>query len=394
VVQEVEVVVLPTRDWAAWEQGVRSATQLKDLVTLILEVERAVFAHAEPYTVAQREASKDADGIDLETIGVGGPEGPGRRGKKLLWHSAAEEACWRQGALESKIASRLGFVVNVFLRRARMLLDKIGVKKTPKKRRVPDRTQHKTEETIDPKPKMPKVNAPPPRPEPLFFRPEDDVIWGKVPGYPWWPAEFCDLYSGGIKARPGARLVRFFNTEEFAFLQPQNMMSFDIMNIERVIPQPHDRHFANVMEAVRCASECAILMPEGRYRTGEFVWARFNDDVPWWPAEAAMVSSAMGPRPGQKLIVFVDINEFCWVDEERMKPFDPADCEEMVSLCEDSCRNMLLKAVATTKKGCEQKRHNKGGLNPISTGATMELESIERSYEQIKVLEMNDEEEV
>jgi len=328
IVQLAEVVVLPSGDWSQWMQQVQSAQTLKDLVPLILDAERAVFAHAEPYTVAQRDASKDAENIDLETIGIAGPEGPGRRGKKLLWHTAAEEACWRQGAEEATVVARLGFVVAVFLRRARVLLEKIGAKKVGEKKRKNMERTHTEDATAESAPKTQK-GAPPQPAEPLEFEFSTGIVWGKVAGYPWWPAEACEMPLGGMRGRCGAKMYRFLNSDEFSFLLPSQIVKFHPSTTNRMLPLAADRHYPKVVEALRLATERGVATMGPEHRTGQIVCVEL-EGFPWWPAEVAVVPDVVRDYPGQTLVMLFRTQEVVWVNEWDLRAFRPSDCQTVL----------------------------------------------------------------
>jgi len=130
MVQEVggRTVVLSDKLWPEWEAEVKAASSITQLAGPLSQVEEAVFVHAEPYALAQKEPFEPGPHAPtLETVGVGGYEGNAKRMKKLLWASVAEQECWQQGLLEAHASYRFALVVAVFLRRARMLLEKLAL---------------------------------------------------------------------------------------------------------------------------------------------------------------------------------------------------------------------------------------------------------------------------
>lgn len=339
--------------------------------------------HAEPYTLVQQEAVEGDHAPSLETVGIGGYEGNTKRMKKLLWASLAEQHCWRRSLQGSKATHRLGLVVAVFLRRGRMLLEKLALLR-------PKGLKRRREAGGDggPATSKPKPGEGPLKPAGLEFHREDTVVWGKVPGYPWWPAEVCELHSGGIRAYgKGPRMLRFFATEEFSYIPESHTLPFELEHVEKLVPHPHDRHYATLLKAIALANERAAVFPSGEYRTGEFVWAKL-EGFPWWPAEIARTSPVTPNRPGQRLVCFFEIKEASWLNENDLKPFDPEDKEALACGRHDT---VLIRAIEVMQASYAEKKEA-GTLKPYlpSPSPTGLCDDAEL---EIKIGELNDEEE-
>ncbi|KAI9196049.1 hypothetical protein LWI28_020565 [Acer negundo] len=78
-----------------------------------------------------------------------------------------------------------------------------------------------------------------------------DLVWGKVRSYPWWPGQIFNEAFALPCARNGKRegrmLVAFFGDNTYGWLDPIELIPFDINYVEKS-KQTNDREFINAVE--------------------------------------------------------------------------------------------------------------------------------------------------
>jgi len=323
------VIRLPT-DWYGEAVNCEDPEQAANLLA---SLETAIIANSDGLDAANPLE------YDLELLGTTDvvDQTNSRREKKLLWQNAAERDSWLKYLGQKGGIAHIALVGCVLSRRLTAFIMKLKASDVKGKPRGNEKATRGAKRSLDKNCGTSKeVSArdkrrrdresmhmvpmsAPMQPPALRFKRNKSIIWGKVKGMDWWPAEVCTV-QGGITCKEGAQMVVFFCTDEYCFVQQDDMMPFDPAYdaVAKMLPPKRQENHDIMIKAVHDATERAISLSDTH--TGEFLWAKIKGH-PWWPCEGVAPTYAMPASQGQKLVIFFETREFAFVPIDNVKPF-------------------------------------------------------------------------
>ncbi|KAG7018304.1 putative oxidoreductase GLYR1, partial [Cucurbita argyrosperma subsp. argyrosperma] len=160
-----------------------------------------------------------------------------------------------------------------------------------------------------------------------------DLVWSKIPSYPWWPGQICDPAASSIKAmkyfRTGKYLIAFFGDHTFAWKEAAMIKPFQ----EYFLELQNQNKLESFHQAIDCALEefsrrvefslaCSCLSEE--------VYSKLQTQTLTNAGTPKMLSKRVGGDSFLTAASFDPMKLIYIVKELAMSPFGEADKLELV----------------------------------------------------------------